>query len=67
MPTLALMLAFAAAVTLFDGLQVVGAMGLRAQGQLLPRLGLLALSLAGAAAIYFLALWGSRLLLTMRL
>jgi len=32
MPTLALMLAFAAAVTLFDGLQVVGAMGLRAQG-----------------------------------
>ena len=32
MPTLALMLAFAAGVTLFDGLQVVGAMGLRAQG-----------------------------------
>lgn len=32
MPTLGLMLAFAAAVTLFDGLQVVGAMGLRAQG-----------------------------------
>ena len=30
--TLALMLAFAAGVTLFDGLQVVGAMGLRAQG-----------------------------------
>jgi len=32
MPTLALMLAFAAFVTLFDGLQVVGAMGQRAQG-----------------------------------
>jgi len=32
MPTLALMLAFAAGVTVFDGLQVVGAMGLRAQG-----------------------------------
>lgn len=32
MPTLALMLALAAAITLFDGLQVVGAMGLRAQG-----------------------------------
>jgi MATE family multidrug resistance protein len=32
MPTLALMLALTAGVTLFDGLQVVGAMGLRAQG-----------------------------------
>lgn len=32
MPTLALMLAFASAVTLFDGLQVIGAMALRAQG-----------------------------------
>lgn len=32
MPTLALMLAFAAGVTLFDGLQAVGAMALRAQG-----------------------------------
>lgn len=32
MPVLALMLALAAGVTLFDGLQVVGAMGLRAQG-----------------------------------
>jgi len=31
-PTLALMLALAAGVTLFDGLQVVGAMALRAQG-----------------------------------
>jgi multidrug resistance protein, MATE family len=31
-PTLALMLAFAAFVTIFDGLQAVGAMALRAQG-----------------------------------
>lgn len=31
-PTLALMLALAPAITLFDGLQVVGAMGQRAQG-----------------------------------